>query len=73
MRIKNIETYLLFSGDYYYPNGGWTDFDSEHDTLEEALKEASRPNGYPVNDWWQIVYKGEIVREGTKSSKVVVT
>lgn len=28
--------YLLFSGVYYYPNGGWLDFTSAHRTIEEA-------------------------------------
>lgn len=32
-----MKRYLLFGFDGYYPEGGWNDFRSSHDTVEEAL------------------------------------
>lgn len=32
-----LKRYALFSGDYYYPTGGWDDLVDTFDTLEEAL------------------------------------
>lgn len=32
-----MKRYALFSGDYYYPNGGWDDFKGTFDTINEAL------------------------------------
>lgn len=29
--------YLLFSYDYYYPDGGWRDFGGVFNTIEEAV------------------------------------
>lgn len=56
-----MKRYLLFCGDYYYPSGGWGDFRSDFDTIEDAVKEARR--GEYVNsretpvpwDWWHVV------------------
>ena len=46
-----MKRYLLFSGDEFYPCGGWNDFQGEYDTVEEA-KEIAEKQG---DDWWQIV------------------
>lgn len=43
--------YLLFSGEHYYPSGGWQDFDGRYSTLNDAHKEAKKINGR----WWHIV------------------
>lgn len=45
-----MKRYLVFRSDYYYPSGGWNDFRTSVDTLEEAEK-------YPVAgfDWMHIV------------------
>ena len=53
-----IKRFVVFSGDNYYPRGGWSDYQSSHATLEEA-KEA------PVQgDWSEIVdlATGQIVQ-----------
>lgn len=42
--------YLLFSGDSYYPTGGWNDFKGNYKTLEEAINSAN-----DKKDWWHIV------------------
>lgn len=43
--------FLLFSGDKYYPSGGWKDFKGKFERLRDAEEAAS--NNDP--DWWQIV------------------
>jgi hypothetical protein len=45
-----MKRYLAFSGDTYYPGGGWNDFNGGADTVDEARKLI--PNGF---DWYQIV------------------
>jgi hypothetical protein len=52
-----VKRFAVFSGDQFYPNGGWNDFRSSHATLAQA-KKASAPG-----DWWQIVdlLTGQIV------------
>jgi len=47
-----MSNYLLFSGSDYYPCGGWEDFISAHETLEEAHK-AGLALYEP--DWWHVV------------------
>lgn len=32
-----IKRFVVFAYDTYYPGGGWSDFISSHDTMEEAL------------------------------------
>ena len=54
-----VKRFVVFSGDQYYPDGGWSDFKSSHDTLNEALSTAR-------GDWWHIVdlVAGKIVESG---------
>lgn len=52
--------YLLFSGDYYYPEGGYLDFTGLFDTLEEAQAAATTSPDH----WYQIVHDHKIVEEG---------
>lgn len=63
-------TYLLFSGQCYYPGGGWNDFDSAHSTHEEA-KAAVKARGLEEDDygWWHIVNADTrcVVERGTRS------
>lgn len=44
-----VKRYVVFSGDTYYPGGGWSDFRSSHDTLAEA-RSAAKPG-----DWSMII------------------
>jgi hypothetical protein len=55
-----VKRFAVFSGDQYYPDGGWGDFKSSHDTLDEAKSEKTR------GDWWHIVdlVAGRIVESG---------
>ncbi len=49
-----IKQYLIFAGHYYYPSGGWSDFQDSFDTLEEA--EESAAYFYSISkDWVQII------------------
>ena len=54
--------YLVFAGDWYYPDGGWEDFVGSADTLEKARALLTKC------DWYHIVYDGEIVEEDTNYS-----
>jgi hypothetical protein len=51
--------FLLFAGDYYYPQGGWDDFRGAFGSLEAAQETGQKLN----RDWWHIVNvsSGEIV------------
>lgn len=44
-----VRRFVVLSGDHYYPNGGWDDYRSSHDTLDDA-RSAPAPG-----DWSQIV------------------
>lgn len=55
----SVKRFAVFSGDQFYPNGGWDDYRSSHATLKEA-RGASAPG-----DWRQIVdlTTGQIVKQ----------
>lgn len=46
-----MKRFLVFSGDYYYPSGGWDDFVNAFETLDEALKGVKDARG----DWAHII------------------
>lgn len=46
-----MKKYLLFYGDQYYPDGGWSDFKGDFDTTEECLKNVAKIKP----DWYEIV------------------
>jgi hypothetical protein len=56
-----MNRFLLFTGSYYYPRGGWKDFKASFDLLEEAAQAGRNSN----REWWHIVdtETGEIVSE----------
>jgi hypothetical protein len=45
-----MKRYILFSGDYYYPSGGWNDAKGDFDTIEEAIRVGSRADWFHVID-----------------------
>lgn len=67
-----MKRFIAFCGMEYYPNGGWEDFLSSHDTVDGAkcalLDFATEGN---IMGWWHIVdtETGEIVAtsKGAKS------
>lgn len=66
--------FLIFSGNEYYPSGGWKDFYKKAKTLEEALKYYEK--GIEDYGWSQIVdmKHGEMVYDswsGTETRKYV--
>lgn len=49
-----MRRYLLFTGSCYYPSGGWNDFYSAHDTIEEAEAIGMKHwNG--AYNWWHVI------------------
>ena len=55
------EKYLVFMGYYFYPNGGWKDFEEEFNDFDLAISYIKNKN--PDYKWAQIAYKGEIILE----------
>lgn len=60
-----MKRFLLFAGETYYPRGGWADFQSSADTLDEAVEKAANVADC---DWWQIVdtQNMEVVKRGRR-------
>ena len=60
-----MKRFLLFSGDSYYPSGGWSDFDKDFDTVDEAKSHIVQNR----EDWYEIVDSttGEIVNCSLRS------
>ena len=50
-----MKRYLLFSGDNYYPSGGWYDFDESFDSLEGAREHIEKLKKEHHPDWAHIV------------------
>lgn len=50
-----MKRFLLFSGDCYYPGGGWEDFIAAFDTEEAAREYAVAASKKDRWDWWHIV------------------
>lgn len=48
-----MKRYLAFSGDNYYPAGGWDDFKGDFDSLTEAFAIAKKDN--EKYGWWHII------------------
>jgi len=46
-----MKKYVIFSGDIYYPEGGFHDYSGSYDTLAEAMQSVAKS----TVDWWQIV------------------
>lgn len=47
-----MKRYLIFAGPWCYPNGGWGDFVSAHNTITE-VKETIKT--LPITDWFEVV------------------
>lgn len=51
-----IKRYLVFGGDYYYPSGGWNDFQNCFDSELEAKAYADGyKSKHPEFKWVQVV------------------
>lgn len=46
-----MSRYLVFAGDFYYPDGGWSDFAGIRDDVADAACLGKSTNG----DWWHVV------------------
>lgn len=56
--------FFLFTGDHYYPAGGWDDYRGRFATENEALTAAANQK----DDWWQVVNinSGQIVAQSPR-------
>ena len=64
---ENNKEIMLFSGNNYYPCGGWEDFKGYFDSVESAikfLKESEPEHGM----WCHLVENNKIIIGGTSSS-----
>lgn len=50
-----MKRFLVFTGDTYYPGGGWSDFSGSFDTLDEAKKGAVAKMHLDHEDWAHVV------------------
>lgn len=60
-----MKRYLVFAGSRYYPAGGWGDFISDFDSMQEAMafiEPKYSPDYESEYDWYHIVdsYTGKI-------------
>jgi len=58
--------YFLFAGDFYYPAGGWSDFQGDYSSEDAAVAEGQRGDF----DWLEIVdsHLRVVVRRFQRSS-----
>jgi hypothetical protein len=59
--------YLVFKGDYYYPQGGWQDFVGSFDTYDEADEAAATRS----SEWSHIVHDGAIILQRDEHNREV--
>ena len=51
-----MKKFLLFTGNFHYPEGGWLDFRSDFNTLEEANTEYEENyKDKEYGNWYHIV------------------
>ena len=63
--MSMIKRFVIFAGHYYYPSGGWSDFQDSFDTQEEAVEAAL--HFYSIaKDWVQII---DLTTGKTKSAQ----
>jgi hypothetical protein len=62
-----MKDYLVFSGENYYPCGGWEDFRSDFDSLEEGLNYIKSQR--PQYNWAHVVYKNKIIKVATTKTQ----
>ncbi len=46
-----MKRYALFAGQDYYPSGGWDDFQSSHDTADQAVTALTATAATSDCDW----------------------
>ena len=51
--MSRVKRFVVFAGDYYYPGGGWDDFNASFDTLEEVWK--YQKTALKNADWSQVI------------------
>lgn len=67
-----MKRFALFAYDIYYPNGGWFDFVTTFDTLEEAIVAGRAKAPDPNRQWFHVVdlSEGKMVADGDPAKPV---
>lgn len=53
-----MKRYLVFTGENYYPSGGWDDFVGDYDDLKAAIAAADNDPDWQARApqrWWHVV------------------
>ena len=60
-----MNRFLVFGGNNHYPNGGWSDFKNDAESLSEAVEIIAKLSG----DWFHVLDldTGTIVKEFERS------
>jgi hypothetical protein len=60
-----MKRFLVFAGDFYYPSGGWGDFQGDFDSIDEAKDKLLKIH----KDWeWSQVIDSETKKEVVEGS-----
>jgi len=62
-----MKDYLVFLGENYYPLGGWEDFRSDFDSLEECLNYIESQDA--CYRWAHVVHKNKIIKVATTKTQ----
>lgn len=65
--MSDTKRYILFSGEDYYPLGGWKDFVGVYETIDEATKAGESLS----NNWWEVVdiQAMQVIKSGPNSQR----
>ncbi len=61
--MSHLKNYLVFTGSFYEPNGGWLDFKESFETREEAKKFVEKYTKEEYQDWGQVIFIGDDIGE----------
>lgn len=52
-----MKRYLLFASEFYYPRGGWSDFQGDYDSTDETIAAAQKLAhvNFGAPDWFEII------------------
>lgn len=70
--MAKVKRFILFTGENFYPGGGWADFresflvEGDAEKAAEAFVALANSRGIHTGVWWQIadLTTGQIVKEG---------
>lgn len=53
--MGKMKQFLLYGGDFYYPNGGWRDLLGSFDFAADAIAFAENHFSNQLSYWWHVV------------------